>query len=648
MVGPARRVSHAARHQYAAARLDRRARAARRCARARRRLRRRPAGRGPGRARRACRRDRPGARERRSREAACRRERLGDRLPLRRRRGARGERARLVRCRDVPRDARARAGSRCNRGGLCQGGAARRHGVLLDDQPQSEELRARDRRRGVPARPAAARHARVREADPAGRARGVVPQVRARRHGAHGGASQPGGGVVLAGRKRRRELFRLRRARGAPIDMTADIWLYVALAAIGGLAIGLLIGLWRAMALTRELALKDAELRSRSAAETERERMLSLAAERLGTAFNQLADRQLQSHSDTFLKLARETLSVQTERAKGDLTAREQAIDGLVAPIREALARAERQLQELDKSRSETHGSISKQLEALAATQLALSAETRNLVSALRRPEVRGQWGEITLRRLVELAGMVEHCDFVTQSHQPTENGAVRPDLVVHLPEARDLVVDVKTPLDAYLEATEAATDAERRAALERHATIVAGRIRELAGKSYWSQFERSPEFVILFIPGDQFLSAALAERPTLLDDALRQNIILAPPTSLVALLKAVAYGWQQTALAVNAAEIRTSALQLYERLATFASHLGLVGKSLGDSVRAFNSSVGSLERMVLPSARRFTDLGVQPRQRLVPPKSIEELTRDVAGVDDPVPTATTANDGPH
>jgi DNA recombination protein RmuC len=428
--------------------------------------------------------------------------------------------------------------------------------------------------------------------------------------------------------------------------MTAGIWLYVAMAAIGGLAIGLLIGLWRTMTLTREVALKDAELRSRAAADTERERVFALASERLSTTFDQLADRQFQSHSETFLKLARETLSVQTERAKGDLTAREQAIDNLVAPIREALARAERQMQELDKSRSETHGSISRQLEALAASQLALSAETRNLVGALRRPEVRGQWGEITLRRLVELAGMVEHCDFVTQSHQPTESGTIRPDMVIHLPEARDLVVDVKTPLDAYLEATEAPSEPERRAALERHATIVAGRIRELAGKAYWSQFERSPEFVILFIPGDQFLSAALAERPALLDDALRQNVILATPTSLVALLKAVAYGWQQTALAHNATEIRTSAVQLYERLATFASHLGSVGKSLGDSVRAFNASVGSLERMVLPSARRFTDLGVQPRQRLVPPKSVEELAREVTVGD--ASTETSHSEGPH
>jgi DNA recombination protein RmuC len=429
--------------------------------------------------------------------------------------------------------------------------------------------------------------------------------------------------------------------------MTLDLWPYLALAGGGGLALGLLLGLWRSTALTRELAVKEAELRSRAATDVERERTLTLAAERLGSAFDQLADRQFQSHSETFLKLAREALTVHMERAKGDLTAREQAIDGLVAPIREALARSERQLQELDQSRRETHGSISAQLQALASSQQALSAETRNLVSALRRPEVRGQWGEITLRRLVELAGMVEHCDFVTQSHQPTENGAVRPDLIIHLPEARDLVVDVKTPLDAYLEATEAPSDAERRVALERHATIVAGRIRELAGKAYWSQFERSPEFVILFIPGDQFLSAALAERPALLDDALRQNIILATPTSLVALLKAVAYGWQQTSLAQNAVEIRASALQLYERIATFASHLGNVGKSLSDSVRAFNASVGSLERMVVPSARRFTDLGVQPRQRVVPPRPIEELTREVAAAAEP-PNADGSNDEPH
>jgi DNA recombination protein RmuC len=405
--------------------------------------------------------------------------------------------------------------------------------------------------------------------------------------------------------------------------------IYVAAAALAGLALGLWIGWLRQRPLRRELHAKEAELRNRANLQIEREHALALASERLSSVFGQLASQQFQSHTETFLKLARESLGAHNERAKGELAAREQAIENLVRPIREALGRTEAQLQELDKARRETHGSIVAQLEAMSMSQQALSLETRNLVGALRRPEVRGQWGEISLRRLVELAGMVEHCDFVSQSHLATESGAVRPDMVINLPEGRQLVVDVKTPLDAYLEATEAGTDAARRTALERHAAIVGGRIRELANKAYWSQFEKSPDFVILYIPGDQFLSAALTERPALLDEALRQNIILATPTSFVGLLKAVAYGWQQVALAENAAEIRGLAVQLYERLTTFTSHLSAIGKALGDSVKAFNSGVGSLERMVLPSARRFTDLGVQPRQRLSAVKPVEETPRE-------------------
>jgi DNA recombination protein RmuC len=431
------------------------------------------------------------------------------------------------------------------------------------------------------------------------------------------------------------------------MTIDASVLLYVALAAVAGFAIGLLVGFGRSAALRRELADKDAELRIRAAADAEREKTLEIATDRLRLAVGELTDRQFQRHSETFLKLARETLSVQSERSKGDLTAREKAIENLVQPIREALVRSERQLQELDQSRRETYGSIKAQLESMAASQQTLSAETRNLVSALRRPEVRGQWGEITLHRLVELAGMVEHCDFVTQSHQVTETGAIRPDMVIHLPEGRDLIVDVKTPLDAYLEATAAATDADRNAALERHATIVAGRVRELAGKAYWSQFEHSPEFVILFIPGDQFLSAALTTRPMLLDEALRQNIILATPTSFVALLKAVAYGWKQTALADNAAEIRGLAVELYDRLTTFAGHLGTLGKSLSDSVRTYNATVGSLERRVLPSARKFTELGVQPREPMPALKPVDDTMRDAnGGGDSPDPDADeTRND---
>jgi DNA recombination protein RmuC len=285
-------------------------------------------------------------------------------------------------------------------------------------------------------------------------------------------------------------------------------------------------------------------------------------------------------------------------------------------------------LDEMTLARRESHGSITSQLESMGAAQKALSEETRNLVKALRRPEVRGQWGEITLQRLVELAGMQEHCDFVTQSHTPTATGSIRPDMLINLPEGRQLVVDVKTPLDAYLEATEATDEAGRKAALARHAGALANRIRELSSKAYWSQFDNSPEFVILFIPGDQFLAAALTEKPELLDAALRQNIILATPTSLVALLKAIAYGWQQVSLTQNATEIRRLALDLYERLSTYTGHIADVGKELDAAVRAYNKGVGSLERMVLPGVRRFTELGITPKKEIPPTRPIESALR--------------------
>jgi DNA recombination protein RmuC len=421
---------------------------------------------------------------------------------------------------------------------------------------------------------------------------------------------------------------------------------YLALAGLVGFAMGFLLGALRRSKLRAELDLKEHALQANAQLETERERAFELATERLNVAFGRLANEQLQSHSETFLRLARESLTTHHERAQHELEAREKAVEHLVQPIREALQRTETQMRELEKARLEAQGGIAAQLEAMAATQKALGAETRNLVNALRRPEVRGQWGEITLRRLVELAGMVEHCDFVTQSHRATPEGAIRPDMVVNLPEGRQLIVDVKTPLDAYLEATQAPDDAARQSALARHAAIVAERIRDLASKTYWAQFERSPEFVILFIPGDQFLSAALEQRPTLLDDALRQQVILATPTSFVALLKAVAYGWQQSRLAENASEVRRLAVQLHDRLGSFVGHLAQLGKELTDSVAAYNRAVGSLERSVLPSARRFTELGVKPRERLADLKPLEAMPREPSASQEPNETATSEEPG--
>ena len=253
---------------------------------------------------------------------------------------------------------------------------------------------------------------------------------------------------------------------------------------------------------------------------------------------------------------------------------------------------------------------------------------TQNLVKALRRPEVRGRWGEITLRRLVELAGMVEHCDFQEQVHHAGEDQVIRPDMIVRMPDERELVVDVKTPLDAYLEAVEAADDAQRELGLQRHTRNLREHIRTLSSKAYWAQFSKSPEFVILFIPGDQFLSAALNVDPELIDYALTQQIILATPTSFVALLKAVAYGWRQSQLAENAEEIRILAQDLYGRLATFVAHMNRVGRQLASSVENYNRAVGSLERSVLPGARKFTELGVQARNRLEKAETIDPVPR--------------------
>jgi DNA recombination protein RmuC len=413
---------------------------------------------------------------------------------------------------------------------------------------------------------------------------------------------------------------------------SAGVWLAAAAGGVLGCALGVLAALlWRAkreQSLRVELELLRVRVKTEESVSAERELALARAREQMQGVFGELARESLQSNSEVFLQLARERLLRQQLDASTALKERETAIESMVRPIREALAKSEAQIQSIERDRIDAFAAIKTQMETLASGQSLLSRETRNLVTALRRPDVRGQWGEITLRRLVELSGMSAHVDFTEQPHRPTESGAIRPDMIVHMPERRDIVVDVKTPLDAYLAAVEAQSEEERGAQLRRHAQLVGARVRELASKQYWSQFEQSPDFVVLFLPGDQFLSAALQENPGLIDESLRQNVMLATPTSLVALLKAVAYGWKQAILADNAIEIRRLGEELYKRLAVFGEHLGRLGKSLGSSVESFNKAVGSLEQQVLPAARRFPELGLRVNRELEPIESIDTLAR--------------------
>ncbi len=414
------------------------------------------------------------------------------------------------------------------------------------------------------------------------------------------------------------------------------------------LAIGLLIGIlvtWLVSRRRRKRLLADIDalttrIKNQEDLAREREAAFATASGQITRAFGDLANQSLRANSETFLRLAEQNLGTQQERAKRELGDRERAVENLVKPIREALQASQRQIAELEKARSEAYGSIKTQLASMQVSQQTLAQETQNLVKALRRPEVRGRWGEITLRRLVELAGMVEHCDFQEQVHSVGSDQVIRPDMIVRMPDRRELVVDVKTPLDAYLEAIEAPNDAQKKLGLQRHARNLREHIRTLASKAYWAQFTASPEFVILFIPGDQFLSAALNEDADLIDYALSQQIILATPTSFVALLKAVAYGWRQLALAENAEEIRELAEALYGRLATFVTHMNRVGRQLASSVENYNRAVGSLERKVLPGARKFVELGVQTKKEIEKLESLEPVPRTmIDSTDDDEPS---------
>jgi DNA recombination protein RmuC len=429
------------------------------------------------------------------------------------------------------------------------------------------------------------------------------------------------------------------------------VWFIAVIVAIAAAVIGYLAGTLRAARRAETLRVELGEARAKLSSESEQRlrnaELLAQSEAQVRLAVENASRVALEANSETFLKLAREVFGRDQAVATNTLKEREEAIKQLVEPLKVALARQEEQAQAVERERRESTGKLSGQIENLVKVQDLLQRETRSLSTALRRPEVRGRWGEITLRRVVELAGMSEHCDFTEQEHIAAEGGPLRPDLLVRMPDARSIVVDAKTPLDAYLDASEAPDDESRRLALVRHAQQVEKRVRELGQKSYWEQFEDSPEFAVLFLPGDQFLSAALAERPDLIDSALKQRIIVTTPSTLMALLKVIAYGWRQTKVTENAREIRELGQDLHKRLSVFVNHLQKVGRSLGNAVESFNSAVGSMERNVMPQARKFPELSATTDAPIESIEPIEKAVRSQATApaletDDPAETPRT------
>lgn len=355
-------------------------------------------------------------------------------------------------------------------------------------------------------------------------------------------------------------------------------------------------------------------------------------------SFANLSNEALAKNNSLFLDLAGQAIARQSTNLDASARSRENAVTNMVKPLHEALKETRAQVQRLEKDRREAQGALAAHLKLLRQDHRLLHQETRNLATAMRRPEVRGRWGELTLRRLVELAGLSKHCDFSEQTHTSTEDGAIRPDLMIHLPGDRKVVVDAKTPLDSYLSAIEATNDAARDELLARHATSVKHRIDELAAKSYWQHFDDSLDFVILFIPGDQFLTAALDQDPDLLERALSQRVIPSTPTSLVALLRAIAFGWRQEALTSNAREIRTHGEQLLDRLSLFAGHLDKLGRGLDGTVGHFNRLTGSFDSRVLPAARRLEQFGIESPRDFPTTRYVEQRVR---GTEDPADPET-------
>jgi len=383
------------------------------------------------------------------------------------------------------------------------------------------------------------------------------------------------------------------------------------------------------LAATRtELARLETTLEHERLAADEKLAVVEEAREQLTTAFKALSSEALQSNSSSFLELARTTLERFQIQAREDLDQRRQAVEQLVMPITQSLEKVDGKINQLEQARREAYGAIKEQVRTLAESQERLRTETGNLVTALRAPATRGRWGEIQLRRVVEMAGMLPHCDFVEQVTAHADERRLRPDVVVKLPGGKNVVVDAKVPLQSYLEALEADNEDARAARLRDHARQVRRHVAKLSAKSYWEQFQPAPDFVVLFLGSEAFYSAALEHDPALIETAFAERVLIATPTTLIGLLKTIAYGWQQERVAESARAVSELGRELYDRLAVLSEHFVTLGKRLDGAVAAYNQTVGSLERRVLPTARRFPDLGAGGRKEIASLSGVEHAAQ--------------------